>query len=127
MSGHFFLWNNWTGRVNTRRWAVGTLLVGVYLLANVLTWVSQEWLLPILTPQDKQAGPTPITLHHFQQPEEWGFNPSTLPQVLDHITDERPGMLGKKWLYMGLLGTYLLLVCLVFLRFTQPPAPHKPD
>lgn len=72
------------------------------------------------------AGQARISLRHFRQPPEWGLSPSCLPQVLDHMAQQRPGILGKKWLYLGLLGTYLLLVCVVFLRFTQPPSPRSP-
>jgi hypothetical protein len=119
---------------NPYRWGSLAFLVGMYLLASTATWVIEERILPNLATgqaghpaQAGHAGHARISLPHFRQPPEWGFSPSCLPQVLERMTEKRPGMLGKKWLYIGLLGTYLLLVCVVFLRFTQPPSPGEPD
>ena len=120
----FFIWRK---RMKLYRLGVVGFLVGLYLTANMMTWASEEWLLPVLAPQDKPAGALRITLGHFRQPHEWGLSPFSLPRVLERMTHQRPGILAEKWLYVGLLATYLLLVGLVFLRFTQPPSPDKPD
>ncbi len=110
------------------RWCILAFLVGVYLLASTATWVTEEWILPgLVTDQAGQNEHAQINLHHFRQPQEWGLSPFSLPHILDRVTDKRPSVLGKKWLYIGLLGTYLLLVGIVFLRFTQPLSPGEPD
>lgn len=102
--------------INTKRWGLLAFLVGVYFLASALTWISGRFVLPAIPTQE---GPTKITLHHFRQPKEWGISPRHLPVFLDRVTQGKPGILASKWLYGGLLGTYLLLVVLVFLRLTQ--------
>ena len=107
------------GTFNTKRWSLLALLLGVYVLANGLTWMSERFLLSKIP---TQAGPTKITQHHFRQPKEWGISPRSLPLFLDRVTQGKPGILASKWLYGGLLGAYLLLAMLVFLRLTQDEA-----
>ncbi len=102
--------------INTKRWGLLALLVGVYFLASALTWISERFVLPAIPTQE---GPTKITLRHFRQPKEWGISPRHLPVFLDRVTQGKPGILASKWLYGGLLGAYLLLVVLVFLRITE--------
>ncbi len=104
------------GTINRRRWSFLAFLLGVYFLANGLTWVSERFILSAIPTQE---GPTQITLHHFRQPEEWGISPRHLPVFLDRITQGRFGLLASKWLYGGLLGAYGLLAVLVFLRLTE--------
>lgn len=107
------------GTFNTKRWSLLALLLGVYVLANSLTWMSERFLLSRIP---TETGPTKITQRHFRQPEEWGISPRSLPLFLDRITRERPGLLGSQWLYEWLLGAYLLLAVLVFLQLTQDEA-----
>ena len=120
-----------------KRWDLVVLLVGVYWLASVLTFVSERYVLPAIPIQKgplviqkgplgiyprhsrQPDGPARINPGHFRQPEEWGMSPYALEAFLAKVTQDKPGVLASKWLYVGLLGSYLLLAVLVFLRLTQ--------
>ena len=113
------------------------MLVGVYWLASILTFVSERYVLPAIPIQKgplviqkgplgiyprhtrQPDGPARINPGHFRQPQEWGMSPFALVALLAEVTQDKPGVLASKWLYAGLLGSYLLLVALVFLRLTQ--------
>ncbi len=98
------------------RWGFFAFLVGVYLLASALSWGSEKWIVPML---DGVEGVTRNTFHRFRQPEAWGLDPHFFPVFLDRVTQHRPGLLASKWLYSGVLGGYLIMLLLVFLRLTS--------
>ena len=136
---------------SSKRRSLVALLVGVYWLASILTFVSERYVLPAIPIQKgplviqkgplgiyprhsrQPDGPARINPSHFRQPQEWGMSPYALVAFLARVTQGKPGILASKWLYAGLLGSYLLLAALVFLRLTQDtedvsaPALQAPD
>ena len=84
------------------------LLVGVYWLASILTFVSERYVLPAIPIQKgplviqkgqlgtyprhsrQPDGPARINPGHFRQPQEWGMSPYALVTILAKVTQDKP-------------------------------------
>ena len=105
-----------THKIRVQWWQAGAFLIGIYLLASLLSFVSERAIFARLEVEDR---PTKITQSHFRQPDEWALSPGSFSRFLDSVTQHRPGLLASKWLYSGVFAMYLLLASVIFFCLTQ--------
>lgn len=108
----------WKRLSRTARFRLGilALLLGIYYGVQAMDFFLQKYVLthPMFT-----GGATKITLRHFRQPEEHPFSLHYWRTFLDNVVRHKPGILAKKWFYVVLLASYVILAVLVFFELTR--------